>query len=169
MFEWIREYIQNHGVRGIAGYVVFISIFIFLFTLLVRRRTAFGEDMEVVTYYRGYPKLKNTMIQGRLRIQNDNICFLAFNEEKLYFSIPLIWVKEIKTENRERNLFETICFSGHDAFVGWIQYLFISYVDDTQKEYMLQFGFRTKSNKAAYLEKLILEAKHTSSLTRILQ
>ena len=159
MFEWLKNFVAEHGFYGSMFYAWIVIMILFFLKLIVYRTKEFPEDIEEMTYYSGYPNLNN-MVEGRLRIEQRDIVFESNDEKIEYFKIQILHVKDLEVKDEDVGILVLAFMGSYIGLQGWLQYLFINAKDENGKEIRIQFAARTKSNRLNRVKNLILQVKN---------
>lgn len=156
------EYLKGLSLWAWMFVIAFIAITVMVIApALHELGEESAKDMEYMTYYHGHDSL-DTMRTGRLKIGEKEIRFTSFDSASVYFTIPISKIIDVKAKFKDIGLLAYLVKGGGWSIFTKNKYLYITYLDEHQKEKQILFATNTKSRQNVIVRDLILAAKKLS-------
>lgn len=148
------EGFQGMGHGQIAILIIGLLTLLFCINIIVKRDKYLPES-DTLKYYYGYPSFDEPR-EGVIEIKGWSVIFKEFIGDKIFFSIPLKQIIDVKTEFKLMSAL-TYWAIGVPGIATEKHYLIIKFKQE-DKDYSVQFSTNRESLVSIKLKKQILEA-----------
>ncbi|GEM_PF-3185234 len=155
------SFVSDNGFWGTLGWLWIAGLGFYFLRLIVYRSSQFSDAFRVL-YYSGHPSL-DVITEGALEVLSDRIRFVPDESGRSALEIPYAHLGDVRSKTRDQGEASLVFQSSTYGLAGAIRYLLIDYFDAEGVKGTIEFAMRAKSNKAAVLRRLILEAAGRST------